>query len=142
MRKIDKIIIHCTATIEGKDFKAKDVDIWHKAKGWRCIGYHYLIDLDGTIEKGRPDEEVGAHCANYNKHSIGVCYVGGLDKNKKPKDTRTQAQKDALWKLLIDLLTKYPDAIIYGHNELSKKACPCFDCEKEYYVINLKRNAK
>ena len=126
MRKIDEIIVHCTATPEGKDFKAKE------------IGYHYVVDLDGTIEKGRNDAKVGAHCSGRNAHSIGVVYVGGLDKNGKPKDTRTEAQKEALWQLLIQLIINYPDATIHGHNEFSSKACPCFDVQKEYVNINLK----
>lgn len=139
MRKINEIIIHCTATVEGKDFKAKDIDKWHKAQGWKKIGYHYVIDLDGTLEKGREDSEIGAHCVGHNAHSIGVVYVGGLDKNQKPKDTRTQEQKDVLWELLRKLLVKYPDATIHGHCEFAAKACPCFDVKKEYSVINLKK---
>lgn len=81
MRTITLIIIHCSATPEGKDYTVEDIDRWHKARGWKCIGYHYVIYRDGSIHKGRPDEMVGAHCVNHNKHSIGVCYVGGLYKN-------------------------------------------------------------
>ena len=132
MRQIDKIIIHCSATIEGKDFKAGDIDNWHKARGFTCIGYHYVVDLDGTVEKGRSDDTVGAHCAGQNASSIGVCYIGGLDKNKKSKDTRTHAQKQALLKLLKELKGKYPKAIIYGHCDFANKACPCFDAKGEY----------
>ena len=139
MRKINKIIVHCTATPEGKDYHVKDVDKWHKAQGWKCIGYHYLITLDGTIEKGRPENEVGAHCTGYNKNSIGICYVGGLAKDgKTAKDTRTEAQKKALLELIVALVIKYPNATIYGHNEFAAKACPCFNVQKEYYNINLK----
>lgn len=136
MRKINKIIIHCTATKEGKDFKAKDIDRWHKEKGWKCIGYHYVIDLDGTVEKGRSVEEIGAHCNGHNADSIGIVYVGGLDSKGNPKDTRTQAQKEALWELLRVLITKYPKASIHGHNEFSSKACPCFDVQKECGLRN------
>ena len=132
MRSINKIILHCTATKEGKDFKAKDIDRWHKAQGWKCIGYHYVVDLDGSIESGRPEIQVGAHCAGYNSHSIGVVYVGGLSEDGKPKDTRTKEQKEALVKIVNELLKKYPKAAVYGHNELSKKACPCFDVKKEF----------
>ena len=139
MRKIDKIIIHCTATAEGKDFHVKDVDKWHKARGWKGIGYHYLITLDGTIEKGRGENEIGAHTTGQNKNSIGICYVGGLAKDgKTPKDTRTEAQKKALLELIIALLIKYPQAKIYGHRDFANKACPSFDARKEYYNINLK----
>lgn len=140
MRTINEIIVHCTATPEGKDFKAKDIDRWHKERGWKKIGYHYVVDLDGTIEKGRGENEVGAHCSGRNAHSIGVVYVGGLDKDgKTPKDTRTKEQKEALWKILISLIIKYPDATIHGHNEFSSKACPCFNVKEEYKDINLKK---
>lgn len=137
MRTINLILIHCTATEEGKDFKAKDIDKWHKQKGWKGIGYHYVIDLDGTIEKGRPDEEIGSHCVGKNKNSIGIVYVGGL-KDGKAKDTRTKEQKEALWELLRQLLVKYPKATIHGHNEFSNKACPCFNVQEEYKIINLR----
>lgn len=140
MRTINEIIVHCTATPEGKDFKAKDIDRWHKERGWEKIGYHYVIDLDGTIEKGRGENEVGAHCSGRNAHSIGVVYVGGLAKDgKTPKDTRTDKQKEALWKLLIALIIKYPNATIHGHCEFSSKACPCFNVKEEYKDINLKK---
>lgn len=138
MRQIKEIIIHCTATVEGKDYHVSDVDKWHKARGWKGIGYHYLITLDGSIEKGRKEEEIGAHCTGHNAHSIGVCYVGGVDKAFKPKDTRTEAQKEALWEVLRQLLIKYPQAKIYGHYEFANKACPSFDVQKEYKNINLK----
>ena len=139
MRQINEIIIHCSATVEGKNFHAKDIDQWHKQKGWKCIGYHYVIDLNGTVEIGRKISEIGSHCVGHNKNSIGICYVGGLDKNLKPKDTRTEEQKIALLNLLKDLLIQFPKAIIAGHNEFSKKACPSFDVKKEYYNINLKK---
>ena len=124
--------------MEGLDFKAKDIDRWHKERGWKGIGYHYVIDIDGTVEKGRPDAEIGSHCVGKNKNSIGIVYVGGLDKNGRPKDTRTPEQKEALWELLRVLLVKYPKAVIKGHNNFSNKACPCFDVEKEYNIINLR----
>jgi N-acetylmuramoyl-L-alanine amidase len=139
MRKIEEIIIHCTATKEGVDVNAATINKWHKQKGWKGIGYHYVIKLDGTVEKGRKDEEVGAHCVGHNAHSIGIVYVGGLDVNGKPKDTRTDAQKEAFWELLRQLLNKYPSATIHGHNEFSNKACPCFNVEKEYKIINLNK---
>lgn len=136
MRKIDEIIIHCSATAEGKDFNAADIDRWHKQRGFKKIGYHYVIKLDGTIEKGRGVEEVGAHCLNHNKNSIGICYIGGLASDgKTPKDTRTTEQKKALWKLIVELLIKYPNATIHGHREFANKACPCFDVQKEYQCI-------
>ena len=89
MRYINEIILHCTATKEGIDFNATDIDRWHKERGFKKIGYHYVIRLDGTIEEGRPLEEMGAHATGHNAHSIGIVYVGGLDKKGKSKDTRT-----------------------------------------------------
>ena len=132
MRKIDKIILHCSATKEGQVFTVKDIDKWHKQRGWKGIGYHYVILLDGTIQSGRLESEVGAHTVGQNIHSIGICYIGGLDLNGKSKDTRTDLQKTALENLISDLLKKYPGSTIHGHNEFSSKACPCFDVKKEF----------
>lgn len=127
MRSIDKIIIHCSATKEGKDFSAADIDTWHKKRGFRCIGYHFVITLDGRLQVGRPVEEIGAHVSGHNQHSIGICYIGGLDKNGKAKDTRTAAQKESMYKLLRILHSKFPKATIHGHREFANKACPCFN---------------
>ena len=133
MRRIDKIIIHCSATNENQDFNARDVDRWHKARGWSEIGYHFVIKLDGTLEIGRRIEKVGAHCFGYNKRSIGICYIGGCDENGKPKDTRTEKQKRALRSIVGILKQDYPKATIHGHNELcnGKKACPSFNVKTE-----------
>lgn len=135
MRAITEIIIHCTATVEGKQVTVADVDRWHRERGFNGIGYHYLIGLNGEVWKGRDETQPGAHCIGHNQHSIGVCYVGGLDKNLKPKDTRTDAQKKALLQLLQELVTKYQLTVsaIHGHCEFANKACPCFDI-KEYYA--------
>lgn len=138
MRNINKIIIHCSATKAGQDFKAADIDRWHKERGFDGIGYHYVIDLDGSVERGRDIEKVGAHCQGYNSHSIGICYIGGLDNSGNSQDTRTEAQKSALWALLRELLCKYPDVTIHGHREFAAKDCPCFDVNREYHDINLK----
>ena len=132
MRKITNIIIHCSATKEGVEFHSRDIDRWHKQRGWKGIGYHYVICLDGSVEIGRKEEEIGAHCTNYNRNSIGICYIGGLDKDGKPKDTRTTQQKAAMYKLLCDLKKKYPKATIHGHYEFAKKACPCFNVKEDY----------
>ena len=130
---IQYLIVHCSATAEGRDFRAKDIDAWHRNQGWAEIGYHYVIDLDGTIEKGRVESKAGAHCFGYNNKSLGICYIGGLAKDgKMPKDTRTEAQKAALIKLLKELKAKYPKAKIVGHNRFAKKACPCFNATEEY----------
>lgn len=133
MRTITLIIIHCSATPEGKDYTVQDIDRWHKARGWNGIGYHYVIYRDGSIHKGRPEEQVGAHCLNHNKHSIGICYIGGMTAdNKTAKDTRTPEQKAAIRALLVELKQSYPRALIMGHNVFANKACPCYDAAKEY----------
>jgi len=133
MREINKIIIHCSATKEGQEISAATIDEWHKARGWRSIGYHYVIGLDGMIEYGRPITETGAHVKNHNKGSIGICYIGGLDAvTKTAKDTRTPEQIATLLELLRVLKKLHPNATIHGHNEFSAKACPCFDAYNEY----------
>ncbi|WP_029902286.1 N-acetylmuramoyl-L-alanine amidase [Prevotella sp. 10(H)] len=132
MRKIDKIILHCSATKEGQHFTAEDIDCWHKERGFAKIGYHHVVYLDGSVHKGRDESLIGAHCLGQNATSIGVCYIGGLDKSGKPKDTRTANQKRALINLVNDLKAKYPGSRVYGHNEFAAKACPCFDVKKEF----------
>ena len=134
MRKINKIIIHCTATPEGREHDVADIRRWHLKRGFNDIGYHYLIHIDGTIEEGRPINKQGAHCSGQNRGSIGICYVGGMSKDmKKAKDTRTQAQKDSLIKLMHELIYKYnKDMTIHGHNEYSNKSCPSFIVKEEY----------
>lgn len=135
-RKITEIIVHCTATQEGKNFTVSDITRWHKQRGFSTIGYHYVIYLDGTRHLGRNVNISGAHCENHNSHSIGVCYVGGLASDgKTPKDTRTQAQKTALLALLRELRRIYPMARIYGHRDFANKACPSFDAKREYSII-------
>lgn len=138
MRKINEIILHCSATPEGKDFKAKDIRKWHKDKGWQDIGYHFVVDLDGTIEDGRDIEKIGSHCLNHNSNSIGICYIGGCDKQMNAKDTRTQAQKDALLDLVFLLLQHYhlPLSAVKGHYTYAKKLCPCFTNEQFYREFN------
>lgn len=128
MRKINTIILHCSATPEGKNYKMKDIDLWHRQRGFTSVGYHFVVDLDGTIEKGRDIEKIGAHCLNHNSNSIGICYVGGCDKEMNAKDTRTQAQKDALLDLVFSLMQQYHLSLnqVHCHNEYAKKACPSF----------------
>lgn len=135
MRTISKIIVHCSATKEGKAFNVADITRWHKERGFNTIGYHWVVLLDGTISQGRPESVMGAHCTGHNTGSIGVCYIGGLDKNGNPKDTRTPEQKKALLELLKRLKADYPNATIHGHREFAAKACPCFDAKNEYKTL-------
>ena len=132
MRTISEIIVHCTATRSGRAVDVDDVRRWHLQRGFFDIAYHFLILLDGTVQKGRPIETAGAHCQGHNTHSIGVCYVGGLDSDGCPADTRTPEQKRALVKLLSSLKRQFPDAEIHSHRDFAAKACPCFDATKEY----------
>lgn len=136
MRTITLIIVHCSANRAGSALRMADIDSYHRSLGWIGCGYHYVIPTDGTIEPGRPDEMVGAHCKNHNRHSIGVCYIGGLSADGKPMDTRTDAQRIALRTLLEQLHRRYPDALIVGHRDLDpQKVCPCFDVANEYHDL-------
>ena len=134
-RNIKEIIVHCTATPEGRVETVESIRNMHKSQGWSDIGYHYLIYLDGSIHVGRDVNIIGSHCVGHNTYSIGVCYVGGVDKMMQPKDTRTQAQKKALIDVLKKLKTMYQKAKIVGHRDYSSKACPSFDATKEYKNI-------
>lgn len=131
MRKIDKIIWHCSATPAGMDVKGATIKVWHtKDRGWSDIGYHYVIELDGTIYQGRPLERPGAHTRGHNDDSIGICYVGGGVTD--PSDTRTPEQKRALYALTDDLIRRFPGATVHGHREFASKACPSFDAQKDW----------
>ena len=153
MKKIDAIIIHCSATRAEQDLRAKDIDRIHKQRGFSQIGYNFIIDLDGMVEDGRSLSIDGAHCStkgfsgiSYNKHSIGICYIGGLDANGKPADTRTPAQRASLRELVAKLCKEYLIIEVLGHRDASPdldgsgevepkeyiKACPCFDVRSEF----------
>ena len=156
MKTIDAIVIHCTATRAGQDVHAADIDKWHKERGFSCIGYNYVVRIDGTVEKGRPLTMDGAHCntaglsgKSYNKHSIGIVYVGGLDRDGNPADTRTPAQKAALVDLVYQLIDQYPTIKeVIGHRDASPdknkdgkitqnewiKQCPCFNVRGEFPI--------
>ena len=156
MKTIDAIVIHCSATRAGQDVRAADIDKWHKERGFARIGYNYVIDLDGTVEVGRPLTMDGAHCntsglsgLSYNKHSIGICYVGGLDVFGNPADTRTPEQKQALTELVYKLMDEHPGIVeVIGHRDASPdkngdgvisrnewiKQCPCFDVKSEFPI--------
>lgn len=153
MNKIDSIIIHCSATRAGQNLRVKDIDCMHRQRGFAQIGYNFVIDLDGTVENGRPLSIDGAHCntkgfsgVSYNKHSIGICYIGGLDANGHPADTRTEAQKNSLRDLVAKLCKEYDIIELLGHRDTFPdlngngevepaeyiKACPCFDVRSEF----------
>lgn len=153
MNNIDAIIIHCSATKVRQDLHAKDIDTMHRIRGFDMIGYHFIICLDGTIENGRPLNMIGAHCntigtsgISYNRHSIGICYIGGIDENGRPADTRTNAQKVALRELISKLKKQFQIEEILGHRDTSPdlndngivepnewiKSCPCFDVSREF----------
>jgi N-acetyl-anhydromuramyl-L-alanine amidase AmpD len=134
MRTITLIVIHCSAVRPGQQSSAKKINDWHHDRGFQNgIGYHYVVRRDGSIELGRPLEMIGAHVVGHNRHSIGICYEGGLDENGVKTDTRTPEQKATLRKLLEELHRKFPKALIVGHRDLNPgKRCPCFDVVKEY----------
>lgn len=153
MNKIDAIVVHCSATRAGQDIGKKEITQMHLQRGFSTIGYNYVVRLDGTVEIGRSLQINGAHCnskgfsgISYNKHSIGICYVGGLDANGKPADTRTPAQKKALRELIAKLVKEYDIKEVLGHRDTSTdldgdgivepnewtKMCPCFDAAEEY----------
>ena len=132
MRKINYIVVHCSATREGRTLTPEALEAEHRRRGFRCIGYHYVVRLDGSIEQGRDENTVGAHCTGHNAASIGVVYVGGLDSHGLPDDTRTPAQRQALRTLLARLRSRHPDATIRSHRDFAAKACPCFDATREY----------
>ena len=150
MREIKEIHIHCSATREGQAITADEIRKWHKARGWSDIGYHYIIGFQG-IEFGRPLYRIPASARGHNKYAAAVWYIGGVDANGKPKDTRTPRQKELLVKIIKQLKAKYPKAIIIGHRDLSPdrdgdlkveksewlKSCPCFPAEKWAFELGL-----
>lgn len=139
--KTDFIAIHCSATGPKQDFGAADIDKWHRAKGWKCIGYHYVIRRNGTVEEGREETTIGAHVENWNSVSIGICMVGGVDADdpKKAVNNFTPEQFASLKQLLVDLKIRYPSAIIQGHRDFPKvaKACPCFSVAEWLKTVGL-----
>lgn len=149
-RKITEIIIHCSATPDGKDYTVDDIRRWHKQRGYSDVGYHYIVYRNGQLVQGRDVNIIGAHASGHNAHSIGICYIGGMSAdNTRPEDTRTLRQKGRLLSLLVDLRKLYPNARIVGHRDLSEdkngdgiiepsewmKACPSFDAKSEYHRI-------
>ena len=138
MRDINLIVVHCSATPEGKHFSTETIKDWHvNGNKWSDIGYHYVVELDGKVRNGRPLERAGAHVRGFNKNSIGICYVGGMTADmKRPKDTRNLKQTESLLNLLLELKERFPNAVIRGHRDYSPKACPSFDASSEYEWIS------
>jgi N-acetyl-anhydromuramyl-L-alanine amidase AmpD len=137
VRKVDHLIVHCSASSATANIGAKEITEWHKARGWRTIGYHYVIRRNGKLELGRPVEEVGAHVGDcgpgWNTRSVGVCLVGGVNEQGKPTNNFTDEQFDTLEWVLLFLLKKFPGSAVMGHRDLIKltkappKDCPSFD---------------
>lgn len=135
-RTINEIIIHCTATPEGKDYTVDTIRQWHRQRGFSDVGYHYIIHPNGQLDDGRDVNVAGAHCSGHNSHSIGIAYIGGMTAdNKSAKDTRTDEQRTAIKRLLRALRSIYPKAKIHGHRDFAAKACPSFDATSEYKNI-------
>ena len=146
MRNIKYIAIHCSATranidagitLPGEDIGVKEIRRWHMApkpdgRGWRDIGYHYVIRRSGEVETGRPLEQIGAHVANYNSNSIGICLVGGISETGKAENNYEPKQWESLAALVARLKKQWPKAIIQGHRDFPHvaKECPCFDARK------------
>lgn len=127
----DFIAVHCSATRPSQQVDVEDLRKWHKAKGWSDVGYHWIVTRKGVIQRGRPENRVGAHVEGFNAVSIGVCLVGGVSEDDftKPENNFTPQQFAALARLLSVLKKKYPNAVIQGHRDFPNvaKACPSFD---------------
>lgn len=133
MRHLDKIILHCSATREGQHITVDTIRQWHLKRGWSDIGYHYVIYIDGSVHEGRPIEKTGAHTKGQNTGSIGICYVGGVEKDgKTPKDTLNELQETAMVNLIKALREQYGDMTLHGHNEFAAKACPSFKVYEKF----------
>ena len=146
MRSITLIVLHCSATRADRSYSFQQCKADHLHRGYRDIGYHFYVTRDGTLHEGRPLAQVGAHCRNHNKYSVGICYEGGIDTDGRPADTRTESQKSTLRELLVRLKRAHPRAVIVGHRDLSPdldrngritpdewtKQCPCFDAVADY----------
>ena len=138
MQSVDYIVVHCSATPSSLDIGFKEIDSWHKKRGWAGCGYHYIVRRDGAIEVGRPETQAGAHVKNFNHCSIGICMVGGLDNKRIAKPEYTNEQWATLGVLVDELHLKYPNAEILGHRDFPdvNKACPCFDVKEWWATVH------
>lgn len=133
LQKVKYIVVHCSYTPEGRDVKTSEIKRWHtEDNGWSDIGYHLVVELDGSVHVGRDELKRGAGVLGHNHHALHICYVGGMDKDMNPKDTRTEAQKKSLEFMLNYYRAIYPYATIVGHRDLDNRDCPCFDAKTEY----------
>ncbi len=144
-RMIQMIVVHCSATRCNRPYTVEQLRHDHvEVNHWRYIGYHFYIRRDGTVVSTRPLERMGAHAKGWNAHSIGICYEGGLDEQGRPADTRTDAQKEAMKRLIMELKYQFPTiSQVVGHRDLPgvQKACPCFDATQLERYIHLERKA-
>ena len=130
MRPLNSIILHSTATPEGRDVSVVEIRNWHLDRGWNDIGYHYVIYRNGAIKLGRPLSEQGAHTLGHNEDSIGVVYVGGTDKSGNAKDTRTLQQRISMRLLIAYLKAKHGIKTVLGHGQCTHTECPSFDVDE------------
>ena len=137
-RSIQYIVVHCSATRANIPFTEEQLLKCHLQRGFKCIGYHFYITRDGELHHCRPVSEPGAHVRGFNRHSIGICYEGGLDSEGHPADTLTPEQFENLEQLLTKLLKLFPKAQLRGHRDMPgsvPKACPCLDCQSVFRAI-------
>jgi hypothetical protein len=131
-RTITELIWHCTATPAGREVSVDEIRSWHLERGFRDIGYHRIVHLDGSVSEGRPDSHVGAHVQGRNRQTLGYVYVGGLDADGRPADTRTPEQRAAMRRLTAEAVERYGLTLVSGHRDYASKECPCFDARAEY----------
>ena len=139
MTKITHIVHHYSATYADQDIGVKEIDAMHRARGFKKVGYHYVIRRNGQIEAGRKETEIGAHVGNQNAGKIGICCIGGLDRATGPTvgvDNRTAAQKASQVQLTRDLLGRYPGALVVGHKDLAPTQCPAYDVAAWWRGVN------
>ena len=135
----DTIIVHCSATKPNQDVTVEDIRRWHvEGNGWSGIGYNYVITRDGVLHNGRDldgdgdtEDEIGAHARGFNRNSIGICLVGGINKNGEADANFTFKQYEVLKHLVDDIKTRHDIMTVIGHRDIpsSGKACPSFDVE-------------
>ena len=128
----DLIFVHCSATKPSMDTDIKDIDRWHRERGFLKVGYHFVIKRDGTLQKGRELMEAGAHVKSYNHRSIGICLIGGVSETSVnvAENNFLEPQWSTLYNLIVDLKEQFPEAKVLGHNEVSSKACPSFNVQE------------